>query len=872
MESYVVDVRNQIEAKGRPDKATEDGGISQNTYFGIINDISAQPYWREEANKAHDYYDNNSANQELLAELNRRGMPPLSENIVAPIVNSILGMEAKNRLDFRVAADDAEHQDRVEVLSKEMKQNEREAMIDDATSDAYFGQVIGGVGWNEVSRESDPFKYWLRVQNVHRNEMWWDMRAKDTLLADAQWKVRRRWFDVKRLKLFFPKKAEALDAAGSGRSSYMESVVENGSSRLMDLEIPRGWTWEEQEWRDTLNQRTCMYEVEYVQYVRGKIVRMEDGSTFEFDAKNPAQAEAARRGLIQVSEAVYSRQRGSLWVGPIKLSDFDLEDNESHYVPFFAYREDRTGVPYGPVRNLFSPQDEVNARKQKLMWLLSAKRLFLESGALDTSKNDVAGVLQELSRPDAVVHLTPGAIARQGIKVDQNFGEIKMQFEMMTESKRAAQEAVGIYSSVLGDAKQGARAGIAINSLIEQSIVGLAKMNDNHRKARTEVGRRAAKKTVRNFIGRPVQYIIGEGQRRRAIFLNRPVMNPETGAMVVENDMSKLQFKLTMQDVPQTPTYRHQQQMSLTEVLKSLPPEMMGYLLPAWVESSDLPDRMTLAKAIRRGLNIPETHEMAPEEEMQEAQAMQAQASEAAAFQKELAMAELAEKQAKAMKATAEAKTAMAELEGLGGADPAVVKEAQDKAQEAVVLATQREAELRSAFDEQHAKLESQLRDRDDMIRKLKLDAEAAARRNDDVAAQAAQQRGEAAPAKQEVVAKALTDELEKRITKANDDMRKDFEQLRKLVEGGTREEIEEVVEKRQTELTELIAKSEDWNAGLHEKTMAALHDMSAALEAREEPEAPKSIVMKKLGDGRYVAEVSSDGGATTIDVKVERP
>lgn len=46
---------------------------------------------------------------------------------------------------------------------------------------------------------------------------------------------------------------------------------------------------------------------------------------------------------------------------------------------------------------MLDPQDEYNARRAKLMWLLSAKRVFADSDALDENYNTIADVARDQS-------------------------------------------------------------------------------------------------------------------------------------------------------------------------------------------------------------------------------------------------------------------------------------------------------------------------------------------------------------------------------------------------------------------------------------------------------------------------------------------
>jgi hypothetical protein len=57
-----------------------------------------------------------------------------------------------------------------------------------------------GLGWVEVARESDPFKFPYRCTAVHRNEIFWDMLDREPGLPKARYLVRRRWTDADQVR------------------------------------------------------------------------------------------------------------------------------------------------------------------------------------------------------------------------------------------------------------------------------------------------------------------------------------------------------------------------------------------------------------------------------------------------------------------------------------------------------------------------------------------------------------------------------------------------------------------------------------------------------------------------------------------------
>jgi hypothetical protein len=70
----------------------------------------------------------------------------------------------------------------------------------------------------------------------------------------------------------------------------------------------------------------------------------------------------------------------------------------------FSASVDHDGDRYGFVRNLKSPQDEVNHRRSKALHLLNSRRVVSEKGAVD----DIEVARREWAKPDGWVETNPG--------------------------------------------------------------------------------------------------------------------------------------------------------------------------------------------------------------------------------------------------------------------------------------------------------------------------------------------------------------------------------------------------------------------------------------------------------------------------------
>lgn len=604
-------------------------GLTLRQFEDMAKECRDQPEWRTLADKAADYYDHNQFTAEKLKELENRGLPPLARNLVWPTVNLILGIEAKNKKDFKVAGDTDDQTEVAEGLTSMLHQAERETRADNCISNAFAATTKCGVGWVGIAEKQDPFRYWLEVEDIHRREMWWDWYARKWDLSDARYVIRRRWYDIDEVSAWYPDWTPVLRAATESWGDWWLTAIQKQPWLYDASETQRRTSLQELDWLDATRRRVCLYEVSYQTWVRGLVLRKPDDSAVELDRNNPEQMAAIAAGALRPEPATYARWRRSIWAGPHRLADTDRVPNRLRYVPFWGFREDLTGIPYGVVRGMISQQDEINARRQFLMWALGAVRIEMDSDALDLKANSVEEVLDIVAQPDALVQLNPQARGAR-FKVDRNDRMSEQQFQILQDAQQGLQDVAGVYKQMLGDSG-GVTAGIAINQLIDQGTTGLAELFDNHGYGRTRVGEVMVDAIRDRVRGRETPVTVGEwGNKRTIIILNQRVMDPETGVEALRNDTSASTLKVALDETPSTPTYKQQLMLRLGEVLKSLPEQMQAVLAPYYFEMSDFPKRHEMAKELRKvllGVETADGEEADPEkaqlqQQLQEAMAL----------------------------------------------------------------------------------------------------------------------------------------------------------------------------------------------------------------------------------------------------------
>ncbi len=588
----------------------EKDGLSLATLEDMLSDIRYQPQWREEADVAGDYVDGHQLKSERLARMEKLGIPPLVTNLIAPVVNSVLGMEAKSRTDWRVtSADEAQEapEELMLALNAKLNESERESRADMAISEAYASMIKTGVGWVEVSRDADALKFPYRVAPVHRNEIWWDWRTTQPDQSDMRYLVRKKRFDHDELIAFMPEHADLIKWAVADRFKtwQWETTTQLSNTDLAyAAHIERITNIDENEWRDADRKRATVFEVWYRKWKRAKVLELPNGDVILFDAKNQRHVEVVRAGYIRPVVRVFTEVRLAFYLGCHRLYDLPSPYPHRHfpYVPWFGYKEDRSGIRYGIVRAMISPQDVVNSSDSKMHWLLSAKRLTADSDAIDTNFNSWRQVQDNLASPNSVVLLDPKK-PKSRYKVESDFALNAQQFSRRMQAANDIESAAGIYKAMMGQ-EGAATSGVGINSLIEQSTVMMAEINDNHSFARRQVGELLFSLVKEDLLDRELPVAIKQHGKKSIITLNKRVLDSATGQEAKENDVSRVKIKVILEDIPSTASFKAQQLRITSEVAKSLPPQMQAVLVPAMIKLTDIPDKEETAELLKKMAGI----------------------------------------------------------------------------------------------------------------------------------------------------------------------------------------------------------------------------------------------------------------------------
>lgn len=642
------------------------GQFTQTQLLNLMGDIDGQPDWRTDANRCCAYYDGDQIPPQVAAVLEERGQPVECQNLIAPAIDSVLGTEAKTRSDLRVEAnyENDDMETLAEALNAEFYTVCQEMRIDRVRSDAYAGQIKAGLSWVEVRRNPDVTGPRYIAEQINRNEVDWDWLSKKPDLRDARWVRRRRWIDLDEAVMLFPQRAETLKNAVGTWDTFDDIERIDGD----DVDLRSGWeerqTWSrnEAEYLSTSRDRIMLYVIYYRVYERIPMLALPTGKMVEYDKNNIAHAVAVASGRVKVEMRLVSFIRESWWAGPYHLGDRPCDAPQGMFplVPFWGFRKDQSGIPYGLVSRMISAQNSYNFRHLKVTWLLQASQVIMDSDATNMTAEQVR---KEANRPDGVFVLNADrknkTKAADALQINRDSSVSAQQMQVMEYDRQNIQDCAGIYSSYMGQDTSGVVSGIAVSNLVEQSSTTLAEINDNYTMACNALGELVLNYLLEDLKQKTSYTIVvnrKDKRRRKVVTINTPGDDGK-----ITNDISRLDARIVLAPIDSTPAYRAQLADRLIGIIQKLPPQAQSAVIDLVLELVEIPNKDEFIDRVSRALGTQDPQYMTDEEK----QASQQQAklnefAQALQFKQQIAEiqnkdADTANKQASASKSRASA-------------------------------------------------------------------------------------------------------------------------------------------------------------------------------------------------------------------------
>lgn len=415
------------------------------------------------AKKCDAYYRGDQWDEADIQQLDDQGRPALTINTILPTINAVIGEQSSKRADVQFKPRGGGNQDVADVLTKVYGQISDNNKLDWVEAQVFQDGLIQDRGWFDVRIDFDD-----HVQGEVRIE------SKDPLDIlidpDAKHYDPRTWNEV------FESKWMSLDEIeevyGQKEADKLRMIAELGTTLgadSMEYEEERYGDNNEQDYgqqypgdpdsaralrsirvieRQYYRLKDCMY---YVDPVTG-----DQRDVPENWGKKKREQFADQFGL----QIAYKKARKVRWT--VSADTVVLFDDWSPYhhftlVPYFPYF--RRGKPFGMVRNLLSPQEQLNKISSQELHIVNTTAnsgWVVEGGSLSGMTADdleehgaETGLVLEYNRgstPPAKIqpNQIPSGLDRIAMKAANNIKQISGISDAMLGSDKAEVSGVAI--------------------------------------------------------------------------------------------------------------------------------------------------------------------------------------------------------------------------------------------------------------------------------------------------------------------------------------------------------------------------------------------------------------------------------------------
>ena len=592
--------------------------------------------------KCEAYYDGNQWDYEDAAELKSRGQAAIVYNEIKPTIDWLIGTERRARVDFIVVAeeqgDEAEEDARLKTkLLKYLDQTNRTSFERSyAAEDAFKA----GLGWLEVGLRGDKSGPPVYVGAESWRNILYDSHASKRDLSDARYIFRIKVVDLDVAEAMFPdKKLEIQACAQVGDdASIMRDWMGSGLITGMDA-----FSSGKSDNLDYLSTKPVdMFNA------RKRVLLIECWSRIPVSNTEPGQQGIADPLSWKMMCSVMTEKDTLIEaISPFKHDLFP-------FIPLWAYRSKRTGLPYSPILQLIGPQDGLNQRKSRSLYEASSNQLKIEKGAIDSEVMDLTEIRAELDDPNGIAVFSDGALS--GGKVQERTDTQKANFHLQL----AQQDIMAIrqMSGVTGESRgldTNSISGKAVLAKQDQGSLLTMELFDNLLFARQIEGELTLS-LAEQFITQPMTIRTPQdGSRFEFTGINQ--YNEQTGEYL--NDITKRKAAFVVGEQAWKQSYAESAFENLMQVMSQLAaaaPQVVINLLDVIFEMHpNLPRKEAVLKRIRAvNGQTDESGKVSPE---QQAQMQQQQAMQKAQFDAQMAQlqATIREAQAKGEKLEADA-------------------------------------------------------------------------------------------------------------------------------------------------------------------------------------------------------------------------
>lgn len=481
---------------------------------------------REMVESRH-YYHGDQWTEKEIAALRRRKQPVVTSNRIVRKIDAVVGLVERLRQDPKAYARTPKHDEGAELATATLRfvldNNDWKSK---SSRIARAGGIdgISGIEYDLVpGDEGDPS---LEMHIAYGDGFFYDPRSVDEGFTDARYLGIAKWVDLEQAKEMF-----------SGKADEIDRLMESGADQTAVVETDRSRNW--------INTNEKKVRLADHWYIRG------------------------------------GKWRWCMYIGSVMLQQgiSPFIDEKGKTFPryrMYSASVDHDGDRYGFVRNLKSPQDEVNHRRSKALHLLNTRRVISEKGAVD----DIEVARREWAKPDGWVETNPGMKLEPDTSAVSDF---KGQLEMLQEAKNEI-ENFGPNPALIGQGLEDS-SGRAIQLLQQAGIAELGPYLSAYKNWKLRVYRDIWNIIQRYWTSERWIRVTDDQNLAQFFQINKQEVD-EYGRPAIVNAIGSLDVDIIIDEGPDAVNMQGDSMM----VLQSLGPQFMSQFPDIALELSPLPN------------------------------------------------------------------------------------------------------------------------------------------------------------------------------------------------------------------------------------------------------------------------------------------
>ena len=490
-------VRSAIGGQKRPMTST---GQVQSMAFGrclayaraIFDYLSAKVLEYSEQQQSRHFYHGSQWTPEEIRVLRNRRQPVITFNRTARKIDQIAGVVGRMRQDPKAFPRNPQNADGAEVATQCVR-----SVLDGSDwefLDAYCAcqaaiEGIAGVELKLVDGDhQDPD---LAMDFIFGDDFFYDPRSYKPDFSDARYMGIAKWLDVEAAVELFPDKENELRTL----------MVETGFDLTTHADREFKWIY-------TNEKRLRLVEMWY---------RYKGKWYWSFFCSMI---------LLAQGESPFVDQRGQ---------------GMNRYIMFSAFL-DHDGDRYGFTRNLKGPQDELNQRRSKALFMSNVTRLIGKKGAVD----NVETARREYARPDGYIEVNPGF---ENPEPADKANDLAQQLALMQDARQEIETYANVTPDLIARDIPGDHSGIAINLLQRAGIAELGSYLRNYKSWKKRVYRSIWNIVQRTWGTERFVRVTGKGDLAQFIQLNGRESN-QYGQPIIVNALGNLDVEIALDESP----------------------------------------------------------------------------------------------------------------------------------------------------------------------------------------------------------------------------------------------------------------------------------------------------------------------------------